>query len=145
MLEFIKNLVKLIKLIFLNTIFGNKTGINFGQVWKAIKDYKIEEEWSPQKGCVILKNTRVIALSAPIYGAVGFCIMPLTSKGLDKRLVPNLKQMEIEKEGFGVNINIEYFKSNFVLDENQTIEFDNSDAEIFWKWVTKKEKVNKGK
>ena len=143
MLEFIKALVKLIKLVFLNTIFGNKTGIKFGHVWKAMKDYKIEEEWSLQKDCIIPKNTRVVVLSAPVYGATGFCIMPLTSKGLDKQLVPNLKQMEIEKEGFGVSVNIEYFKRNFVLDENQTIEFDNIDAEKFWNFVNGQHLFNK--
>ncbi len=111
--------------------------IKFGQVWKAIKNYKVPELWSPQKGCVIPKDTRVIVLNSPINGALGFTIMPLISKGLDKRLYPNLKQMEFLKEGFGVSVNIEYFKKYFVLDENQAIEFDNSDAEIFWKWVTK--------
>ncbi|MCX5713235.1 MAG: hypothetical protein NT033_00135 [Candidatus Omnitrophica bacterium] len=135
MLKFINALIKLIKLVFLDTIFGNRTGINFGQVWKATKDYKIPEEWSSQKGCIIPKNTRVVVLNAPVYGALGFYIMPLTSKGLDKRLTPNLKQMEIEKEGFGVTINIEYFKQYFVLDDDQKIVFDNSDAEEFWNRV----------
>ena len=135
--EFIKALLKLIKLISLDTIFGNRTGIIFGQVWKATKDYKILEEWSQQKGCVIPRNTRVVVLNTPICGALGFNIMPLVSKGLDKRLMPNLEQMKREKEGFGVSVNIEYFKRNFILDKNQTIEFDNTDAETFWKWVAK--------
>jgi len=105
--------------------------IEFGQVWKAIRDYKITI-YSHQKGCVIPKDTRVVVLNTPMPEAIGFNIMPLTSKSLDERLVPNLERMELRKEGFGVTVTIEYFKRHFILDGNQKIEFDSTDASLLW-------------
>lgn len=123
-------------LCFINTIFKTKSGIKFGQVWKAKEDYKITIH-SRQEGCVIPKDTRIVVLNTPEWSAKGFDIIPLTSKGLDRRLVPDLKQMEKDKEGFGVTITIEYFKKKFVLDKDQTIAFDNNDASEFWKRIVK--------
>jgi hypothetical protein len=56
--------------------------------------------------------------------------------------VPNLEQMELKKEGFGVGVNIEYFKRKFVLDDDQEIKFDNPDAERFWNLVIAGHKRN---
>ena|SRR3989338_1472430 len=109
--------------------------IKFGQVWKAVKDYKITM-YSEHTNCVIPKGTRVVVLNTPVPEAIGFSIMPLTSKGLDKKLIPNLEQMELHKEGFGVVVNKEYFKRKFILDDNQEIVFDSDDASKFWKKVT---------
>jgi len=106
--------------------------IKFGQVWRATRDFRISI-YSPQKACIIPKGTKIVVLHTPINGAIVFNIMPLISKGLDERLVPNLKNMETKKEGFGVLVNIEYFKRWFVLDENQKVEFDNKDAADFWR------------
>lgn len=49
---------------------NDKAAIKFSQVWRAIKDYKIPEEWSPQKGCIIPKDTRVVVLNTPILGLI---------------------------------------------------------------------------
>lgn len=119
----------------MNKALGPKTGIKFDQVWRAAKDYKIPEKWSPQKDCVIPRGTRAVVLNTPILGAKNFFIMPLTSKGIDKRLVPDLKQMETAKEGFGVSIDIEHFKRYFVLDDDQKIVFDNADVKEFWETI----------
>lgn len=108
--------------------------IKFRQIWKTIEDYKITA-YSDHIGCIIPKGTRIIVLNTPMPGALGFYIMPLTSKGLDKKLVPNLKEMELHKEGFGVAVTTGYFKKWFVIDENQKIEFDNKDAEKFWETI----------
>jgi hypothetical protein len=111
--------------------------IAFGKVWKAVKDYRITEPYSEQYNCVIPKNTRVVVLHTPRRdsGALGFDIMPLTSKGLDKKLVPNLKQMELNKEGFGIIVLFRKFEEYFVLDEDQEIAFDNTDATEFWQKI----------
>lgn len=109
--------------------------IKFGQVWKAIKNYKIPESWSDQKDCIIPKGTRIVILNSLVKGAMGFHIMPLTSKGLNKKLVPNLKQMEYLKEGYGISVNKEYFKRYFIIDTDQEITFDNADAKEFWETI----------
>lgn len=116
-----------------------KEKIAFGQVWKTIKDYRITEPYSEHYNCVIPKDTRIVVLSIPRSdsGALGFYIMPLTSKGLDKKLVPNLRQMELNKEGFGVIVLFKEFTEYFVLDENQEIVFDNTDAAEFWQKIVK--------
>jgi hypothetical protein len=115
--------------------------IKFGQVWKAVKDYKITM-YSTHTNCVIPKGARVVVLNTPMPEAIGFSIMPLTSKNIDKKLVPNLKQMELHKEGFGVVVNTEYFKKRFVLDDDQKIEFNSGDSAEFWeKIITTQNKI----
>ena len=109
--------------------------IKFGQVWKAVKDYKITM-YSEHTNCVIPKGTKIVVLNTPVPEAIGFHIMPLTSKGIDKKLIPNLRQMELHKEGFGVVVNKEYFKRRFILDDNQEIKFDSDDASKFWKEIS---------
>lgn len=108
--------------------------IKIGQVWKAVKDYKVTM-YSDYSNCVIPNGTRVVVLNTPVPEAIGFYVLPLTSQGIDKRLIPNLRQMELHKDGFGVVVNKEYFKRKFILDDNQKIEFDNEDAFEFWKKV----------
>ena len=108
--------------------------VKIGQIWKAIRDFKMM--FYGFEGCVIPKGTRVIIISVPIPLLQKFYhIMPLTSKGLDERLLPNIEKMKHEKEGYGVPANKHYFKQYFALDENQEIKFDNLDAEKFWNFV----------
>jgi hypothetical protein len=112
-----------------------KPDIRLGQVWKAIKDYTITEPYSEHRGCIIPKDTRVVILHTLRRGAQGFYIMPLTSKNLDKKLVPDLKQMALNKEGFGVLVLNKNFFKYFILDKNQTLDFDNADAGQLWKRI----------
>lgn len=112
-----------------------KPDIRLGQVWKAKKDYEITEPYSEHLGCIIPKDTRVVVLHTLRRDAKGFLIMPLTSKNLDKKLVPDLKQMELSKEGFGVLVLTEIFLKYFILDKDQTQNFDNADAAQLWKKI----------
>lgn len=112
-----------------------KPDIRLGQVWKATKDYEITEPYSEHLGCIIPKDTRVVVLHTLRRGAKGFLIMPLTSKNLDKKLVPDLKQMEFNKEGFGILVLTKDFLKYFILEKDQTLNFDNADASQLWKKI----------
>lgn len=115
---------------------GRDIKIKFGQVWKTNRDYLIDEPQAVEyRGCIIPKDTRILVLNTPLSGSAGFHIMPIISKGLNKKLVPDLKLMEERKEGFGIIVLIEKFKKYFVFDENQDVKFDNSDSDKFWKTV----------
>jgi len=108
-----------------------------GQVWKAVDDFKMT--FFGFEGCVIPKSTRIVIVSVPIFLLQKFYdIMPLTLKGLDERLIPNIEKMKREKEGYGVPINKHSLKRWFVLDKDQEIKFDNPDAEKFWNFVNGK-------
>jgi len=107
--------------------------VNFCQVWRAVKDYKITEWYSPQLNCILPKGVRVVILNDPPLEATTVGVMPLTSKGLDKKLLFDKKQKYYE--GYAVIMNLENLKKYFVLDVNQKIEFDNEDAKEFWNMI----------
>ena len=109
------------------------TKIKSNQVWKAIKDYCIIEPYSDQRGCVIPSGTRIIVLQDPPPGAEALHIMPLSSKGIDERLIPNMKKIFDQKTGFGVLLSKKNFLEYFELDINQIMSFDNQEIEKFWK------------
>lgn len=113
----------------------HESKMEFGQVWNAIKDYQITESWSLQKNSVIPCGTRIVTLRPPVFGKKYFGILLLNSKGLDERLSPDLLKMEKEKEGFGIAVEIKKFRECFVLDENQSILFDNENTAIFWREI----------
>jgi hypothetical protein len=112
-----------------------KNKILFGQVWKAISDYRIIELYSKHQGCIMPRSTRVVVLNTPRRGANGFYVLPLISRNLDKRLSPDLKQMDLNKEGFGVLVLTNKFLKSFSLDKDQKIDFDNTNAAQFWKTI----------
>ena len=80
------------------------------------------------KNCIIPKGTRIVILNKPPKEATAFHFMCITTKRLNKKLLPDLKQMEMRKEGFGITIFIETFFNYFKLDKNQKIEFTQSAA-----------------
>lgn len=112
-----------------------KLDIRLGQVWKATRDYEISESYSEYQGCIIPKGTRVVVLHTLRRDAQGFSIMPLTSKNLDKKLVPDLNQMELHKVGYGILVITKIFLKNFVLEKDQTLNFDNTDAAELWRRI----------
>ena len=126
-------------------MFAQKDKIKFGQVWIAVKDYLIDEQWSLQKGSVIPKEARVVVVAPPPWRKKIFGILILNSKGLDERLSPNLAKMEEEKEGFGVDVVMGKFEDCFVLDENQSIAFDSQDTATFWKTILAHTSSDEGK
>lgn len=109
--------------------------INFGQIWVAKKDYLIRERFSQHFGLVIPKATRIIVLHAPLPHSEAFSIMPLTKENVNNKLFPNLKEMELRKEGYGINIFINEFLKFFVLDKDQSIVFEDEDARKFWQTI----------
>ena len=108
--------------------------VKMGQIWKAMHDFKVT--FTGFEGCIIPKDTRVVVISIPFPIIQSFYhVMPLTTYGLDERLLPNIDKMKREKEGYGVPVDKHCFKRSFTIDENQKIVFDNPDVEKFWNFV----------
>ena len=109
--------------------------IRFGRVWRAVKDYEMPAYSGKQKGCVIPKGTRIVVLNSPPPGATAVHCMCIDTDGLDSSLLPNLRMMEYLKEGFGVTIGLDGLQTDFVLDEDQSVEFSHEDSRIFYQRI----------